>query len=214
MTSCFQLLAGVLAVTFTVALANRHPINDFCVADKKSPVLVDGFVCKDPKLVEDNDFFSSGLHIPGNTSNQLGSKATPANILQIPGLNTLGISLVRIDYAPYGVNAPHTHRATEIFTVLKGILEVGFVSSNPGNRLYTKVLRKGDVFVFPIGTIHYQRNLWRRPAVAMAALNSQDPGVTSIENALFKAKPNFPSEMLATAFQTDNNVITNIQSKF
>ncbi|XP_059668452.1 putative germin-like protein 2-1 [Cornus florida] len=214
MASFFQLLAGLLAITFSVALADRHPINDFCVADNKSPVRVDGMVCKDPKLVQDDDFFHSGLHIPGNTSNQLGSKVTLVNILHIPGLNTLGISIVRIDYAPYGVNSLHTHRASEILTVLKGTLEVGFVSSNPENRLFSKVLKKGDVFVFPTGTIHFQRNLGRRPAVALAALNSQNPGVTTIGNALFGSKPKFNSDMMARAFQTDTKVISNLQSKF
>ncbi|GLT55214.1 hypothetical protein SLA2020_283570 [Shorea laevis] len=39
------------------------------------------------------------------------------------GLNTLGISLARIDFAPYGLNPPHIHpRATEILVVLEGTL--------------------------------------------------------------------------------------------
>ncbi|XWS64821.1 hypothetical protein CRYUN_Cryun05aG0037100 [Craigia yunnanensis] len=60
----------------------------------------------------------------------------------ITGLNTLGISLARIDYAPYGgLNPPHTHtRATEILVVLEGTLYVGFVTSNLDNRPITKVL--------------------------------------------------------------------------
>ncbi|WZZ19648.1 hypothetical protein YC2023_112737 [Brassica napus] len=33
---------------------------------------------------------------------------------KIPGLNTLSVSLARIDYAPGGLNPPHTHpRTTE-----------------------------------------------------------------------------------------------------
>ncbi|KAL7231006.1 hypothetical protein ACSBR2_009306 [Camellia fascicularis] len=66
------------------------------------------------------------------------------------GLNTLGISLARIDFAPYGLNPSHTHpRETEILVVLEGTLYVGFVTSNTDNRLFTKVLYPGDVFVFP-----------------------------------------------------------------
>ncbi|KAJ1394400.1 RmlC-like cupin domain superfamily [Sesbania bispinosa] len=58
-----------------------------------------------------------------------------------------------------GINPPHTHfhlypRATEILTVLDGTLEVGFITSNPENCHFRKVLQKGDVFVFPIGLIH------------------------------------------------------------
>ncbi|KAJ6967141.1 hypothetical protein NC652_004638 [Populus alba x Populus x berolinensis] len=62
--------------------------------------------------------------------------------------------MARIDYAPWGLIPPHSHpRATEILTVLEGRLLVGFVTSNPDNRLITKVLEKGDVFVFPIGLV-------------------------------------------------------------
>ena len=71
------------------------------------------------------------------------------------GLNTLGISLACIDFAPYGLNPPHTYpRGTELLVVMEGTLLVGFVTSNP-NKLFTKVLNKGDVFVFPkIGRAH------------------------------------------------------------
>ena len=89
------------------------------------------------------------------------------NVAQIPGLNTLGISFARIDYAPSGINPLHTHpRASEILTVLEGSLEVGFVTSNPENRLITDVLQKGDVFVFPINLVHFQRNVGTSNAVA------------------------------------------------
>lgn len=68
---------------------------------------------------------------------------TPANVVQIPGLNTLGISLARVDNAPYGLNPPHIHpRATEILTVLEGTLYVGFVTSNPNNRLISRPFTK------------------------------------------------------------------------
>ncbi|KAJ6744261.1 GERMIN-LIKE PROTEIN SUBFAMILY 3 MEMBER 3 [Salix purpurea] len=131
-------------------------------------VFVNGKFCKDPKLVSEKDFFFPGLNIPRNTSNPVGSTVTPVNVVQIPGLNTLGISLVRIDYAPYGgLNPPHTHpRATEVLFVMEGTLYVGFVTSNPENRLITKVLNPGDVFVFPVGLIHFQFNVGKANAVA------------------------------------------------
>ena len=179
------------------------------------PVIVNGHVCKDPMLVQAQDFFFSGLHKPGNTSNAVGSKVTPVTVTQIPGLNTLGISLARVDYAPWGINPPHTHpRGTEILTVIEGILEVGFVTSNPENRFITKVLQKGDVFVFPVGLIHFQRNIGYGNAIAIAALSSQNPGVITIANAVFGSKPDISADILAKAFQVDKNVILNIQSKF
>lgn len=171
--------------------------------------------CKDPKLVEANDFFFSGLHIAGNTTNPVGSKVTPVFATQLPGLNTLGISMARIDVVPWGVNPPHTHpRATEVLTVLEGSLEVGFITSNPENRHFRKVLQKGDVFVFPIGLIHYQRNVGYGNAVAIAALSSQNPGAITIGNAVFGATPEIASEVLVKAFRLDGTTINHLQSKF
>ncbi|XP_059295840.1 putative germin-like protein 2-1 [Lycium ferocissimum] len=211
------LLLNLIAVTFgCVVLAfEPSPLQDFCVADPASPAKVNGLACKDPKSVEADDFFFSGLHLTGNTSNTFGSKVTPVNVAQLPGLNTLGISLARVDYAPWGINPPHTHpRATEILTVLEGSLQVGFVTSNPENRLITKVLKKGDTFVFPIGLVHYQRNVGYGNAVAIGALSSQNPGVISIANAVFGSEPVISTDVLAKAFQVDDTVVAQIQSKF
>ncbi|KAL2520889.1 Germin-like protein subfamily 1 member 7 [Forsythia ovata] len=113
-------------------------------------------------------------------------------MLQVP---TSTISLVRIDYAPYGLNPPHTHpRATEVLVVVEGILFVGFVTSNPAdpnvkNKLFTKSLYPGDVFVFPEGLIHFQFNVGKTNAVAFAGLSSQNPGVITIANAVFWIRP-------------------------
>jgi len=96
-------------------------------------VRVNGFVCKDTKDVKADDFFlAANLDKPRDTTvSKVGSNVTLINVMRIPGLNTLGISLARIDYAPLGENTPHTHpRATEILTVLEGTLYVGFVTSN------------------------------------------------------------------------------------
>ncbi|GMP71643.1 hypothetical protein CsSME_00029973 [Camellia sinensis var. sinensis] len=210
------LLLGLLSLFFYVALASDNsPLQDFCVADPTSQVLVNGLACRNPSMVQANDFFFSGLHMAGNTSNAVGSKVTPVSVAQIPGLNTLGVSMVRIDYAPMGINPPHTHpRATEILIILEGSLEVGFVTSNPNNRLISKVLQKGDVFVFPINLIHFQRNVGNGNVVAIAALSSQNPGVNTIANVVFGAKPDISTDVLAKAFQLDKNIVANIQSKF
>ncbi|GAU22877.1 hypothetical protein TSUD_376880 [Trifolium subterraneum] len=206
-------LLPILALSFSsVFVAYASTIQDFCVTN---PLSQGNSECKDPKLVEANDFFLSGLHIAGNTSNPAGSKVTPVFASQLPGLNTLGISLARVDIAPWGINPPHTHpRATEIFTVLEGTLEVGFITSNPENRHFWKVLQKGDVFVFPIGLIHYQRNIGYGHAVAIAALSSQNPGAITIGNAVFGATPDVASEVLVKAFQLDKNTVNYLQSKF
>ncbi|KAL2539287.1 Germin-like protein subfamily 1 member 18 [Abeliophyllum distichum] len=215
MASHFLFLGILISICSVVLASDPSPLQDFCVADPNGPVLVNGHACKDPKLVDANDFFLSGLHLPGNTSNPVGSRVTPANVVQIPGLNTLGISLVRIDYAPWGINPPHTHpRATEILTVIEGTLEVGFVTSNPENRLITKKLVKGDVFVFPVGLVHFQRNVGYTNAVVIAALSSQNPGVITVANSVFGSNPAIPNDLLAKSFQVDIKTIDLIQSKF
>ncbi|BAF15802.1 Os04g0617900, partial [Oryza sativa Japonica Group] len=137
---------------------------------------------------------------------------------ELPGLNTLGISFARIDFAPNGQNPPHTHpRATEILTVLQGTLLVGFVTSNQpggGNLQFTKLLGPGDVFVFPQGLIHFQLNNGAVPAVAIAALSSQNPGVITIANAVFGSTPPILDDVLAKAFMIDKDQVDWIQAKF
>lgn len=169
----------------------------------------------DPKLVKTDHFVFSGLHIPRTPSAALGSVVTPVTVAQLPGLNTLGISLARIDYAPWGVVPPHVHpRGSEILTVIEGEIEAGFVTSNPENRLIRKFLKKGDVFVFPIGLVHYQRNVGKGKALSFSGLNSENPGVVIVPNAVFASNPLIPSDLLAKAFQVDQKVVDNIQSKF
>ncbi|KAJ7971853.1 Germin-like protein subfamily 1 member [Quillaja saponaria] len=212
------LTIAILALASSLASASDPgPLQDFCVAinDTKNGVFVNGKFCKDPKLANANDFFFEGLNKPGNTSNSVGSKVTAVNVQQILGLNTLGISLARIDFAPKGLNAPHTHpRATEILVVEEGTLYVGFVTSNTDNRLFTKVLNKGDVFVFPIGLIHFQLNVGDSNAVAFAFLGSQNPGVITIANAVFGSNPPISPEVLTKAFQVDTNVVNYLQNQF
>ncbi|KAK5772950.1 hypothetical protein PVK06_049252 [Gossypium arboreum] len=189
----------IIVAIFILALASSltfasdpSPLQYFCVA------------INDPK--------GSGLHIRKNTSNIFGSTVTPVNVAQMPGLHTLGISMVRIDYAPNGgLNPPHTHpRASEILVVLEGTLHVGFITSNPDNRLIFKVLYPGDVFVFPVGLIHFQYNIGNTYAVAFAGLSSENPGVITIANAVFGSNPSINADILAKAFNLDRKMFLNL----
>ncbi|KAI3694983.1 hypothetical protein L1987_77970 [Smallanthus sonchifolius] len=106
---------------------------------KKTGAKLNGFAYKSNILA--NDFFFAGLAKLGLTNNTLGATVTTANVLQITGLNTLGVSMARIDYAPGGLNPPDTHpRATEIVFVLEGALDVGFVTTD--NKLFSKTIKK------------------------------------------------------------------------
>ncbi|CAI9303813.1 unnamed protein product [Lactuca saligna] len=198
MTSHLLLLGLLVAGCSLVFASDPSALQDFCVADQNSTVYLFNFFPRSirewfglqrGKLVQPDDFFYRGLQLMGNTSNAVGSAVTPVTVEELPGLNTLGISMARIDFAPQGINPPHTHpRATEILTVMEGRILVGFVTSNPQNRLITKELQK--------------------------ALSSQNPGVITIANAVFGSNPDIAGDILAKAFQVDINVVYQIQSKF
>ncbi|KAK3172182.1 hypothetical protein Dsin_033034 [Dipteronia sinensis] len=133
----FLVLFVVLASASSFAFASDpSPLQDFCLAinDYKNSVLQGSKACHTRRLL------LLRAKYPRNTSNPVGSTVTPVNVAQIAGLNTLGVSLVHIDYVPYGQNPPHTHpRASEVLVVQEGTLYVGFVTSNPENKLFTRV---------------------------------------------------------------------------
>ncbi|GMH20570.1 hypothetical protein Nepgr_022411 [Nepenthes gracilis] len=213
-------LALVLMASYVAYATDPTQLQDFCVGINKpiDGVFVNGLFCKNPIQATPDDFLFKGLNIPGNTNNKQGSNVTLVNAANLPGLNTLGISLARIDFAPYGLNPPHTHpRGTEILTVLEGTLYVGFVTSdlpNGKNQFFSVVLNPGDVFVFPQGLIHFQFNIGKTPAVAIASLSSQNPGAITIANAVFGPTPPISIDVLTKAFQVDKNVIQYLEAQF
>ncbi|KAL5222511.1 hypothetical protein ABZP36_027224 [Zizania latifolia] len=206
----------LLALAATTLAGDPDMLQDICVADYKSlegPLRLNGFPCKRPENVTVNDFFFDGLANGGNTGNAVGSVVTAANVERLPGLNTLGVSIARIDYAPWGLNPPHTHpRATEIIFVLEGSLDVGFITT--ANKLFARTVCKGEVFVFPRGLVHFQKNNGNSPAVAIAAFNSQLQGTQSIADTLFGASPPVPSDILGRAFQIDGGLVESIKGRF
>ncbi|KAL0339564.1 UNVERIFIED_CONTAM: putative germin-like protein 2-3 [Sesamum radiatum] len=209
------LLLGIIALNVfcTVFAFGPIPLQDFCVADPASSTRVNG--CHVPATVQADDFFFSGLHVAGNTTNPFGAALTPVTVTQVPGLNTLGLSIARLDFAPGGFIPPHTHpRATEIVAVLEGSLEVGFVTTNPGYKHFNKVLEKGDVFVVPLGLVHYQRNVGTGNTVAIAALNGQNAGIIAVASAVFGADPAINSDYLAKSFLLDKKTVEELQAKF
>ncbi|CAI0550719.1 unnamed protein product [Linum tenue] len=108
--------------------------------------------------------------------------------------------MVRIDFAPWSINPPNS---------LPNSLEVGFFTSDLDSHLISKIL-----FVFPIGLIHFQRNVGHANVVAIAALSSQNPGVITIANSIFGSKPDISTDILAKTFQVDKSIVEQIQSKF
>uniref|UniRef100_A0A0E0LS06 Germin-like protein n=1 Tax=Oryza punctata TaxID=4537 RepID=A0A0E0LS06_ORYPU len=196
-SSKFFLLTTLISLVASQAMASDpSPLQDFCVAYKGSLANLD-------KPMD-------------TTKSKAGSNVTLVNVMKLASLNTLGISMARIDYAPRGQNPPHTYpRATEILAVLEGSLYVGFVTSNQENKLFTKTLNKGDVFVFPQGLIHFQFNpSYDKTTIAIAALSNQNPGAITIANAVFGSNPRISDDVLTKAFQVDKKAVDWLQAQF
>ena len=211
------LLSLVVALCITapgqlVGAADEDPLQDFCVADANTaaPITINGRTCKPADKVTAQDFTSTLLRAASpstyDSSYTNGSKAanvTLASVANFAGLNTLGLSIARIDFPPNGgLNPPHVHpRATEVLYLVQGTLTVGFVSTAPNNTLFQATLYPGDLFVFPRGLAHFQINLDKKNrALAIAALNSQNPGVSQLAVALFAANPPLPGTVLQNTF--------------
>ncbi|KAH0461007.1 hypothetical protein IEQ34_008582 [Dendrobium chrysotoxum] len=207
------LLILLLAASTATFAADPDPLQDLCVADLNNTIKVNGFVCKPAAAVTAEDFAFKGLAKPAVINNTLGAVVTVGNVEKIPGLNTLGVSLARIDYAPGGLNPPHTHpRATETVFVLYGALDVGFITT--ANKLINKTIVVGETFVFPRGLVHFQKNNGEKPAAVISGFNSQLPGTQPIAAALFSASPPVPDNVLAKAFQISTKEVEKIKSRF
>lgn len=187
-------------------------LQDLCVADNNSTVFMNGLPCLSSTEASSQHFKTSALRTPGNTSaSPLGASLVAANTQNMPGLNTLGILVARLDMAVGGVVPPHIHpRASEILYLMEGNLSVGFVDSNT-NRLFNQTLETGDVFVFPQGTVHFVLNIGAKAAITINSLNSQNPGILIVSSATFASSPGIPQEVLAKSFAISSQVVEQIR---
>eukprot|EP00246_Nothoceros_aenigmaticus_P014861 TRINITY_DN5888_c0_g1_i1.p1 TRINITY_DN5888_c0_g1~~TRINITY_DN5888_c0_g1_i1.p1 ORF type:complete len:251 (+),score=4.22 TRINITY_DN5888_c0_g1_i1:76-753(+) len=206
-----SLLALVLLVQLAMA-ADEDPLQDLCVADLGAVTPhINGFPCKPVSSTTGADFKSSALAKPGNTNNLLGSAATFASVNEFPGLNTYGLTHARADFAVGGYGPLHSHpRATETIFIVRGTLEVAFVSAN-ANEIYSEILNVGDLYVFPRGLLHYQRNIGKGPAFGLVSFNSQNPGAQLYGPALFTSK--VPSNVLQRNFGIDSTLVQKLQDR-
>ncbi|CAN8233021.1 unnamed protein product [Cochlearia groenlandica] len=215
----FLAIISLLALAISLAIASDPtPLQDICVGvnTPADGVYVNGKFCKDPKLATINDFIFTGLQNAQPVTSPTGLGVILVTADNLPGLNTLGLSFARGDFAVNGTIAPHIHpRATEVLVVQQGTLLVGFVTSDQdGNRLFTKTLNMGDAIVFPQGLVHFASNVGRGPAVAFAALNSQNPGIITIPNTVFGSNPPINVNVLAKSFHLPPSIVMNLQAYF
>ena len=177
-------IAIIFIATLSFIASFCHAIeSDFCVGDPDLPFSPAGFSCKDPSNVTTDDFIFTGFRGERTTDNILGLNVTAAVASTFPGLNGLGLSMIRLDFGSGGFIPIHTHRTSEIIVVTKGSLVAGFIDSNV--EAYYKKLEVGDVMIFPEGLLHFQFNNDTEPATAFVALNGANPGASFPTGALF-----------------------------
>ncbi|KAK9923946.1 hypothetical protein M0R45_032342 [Rubus argutus] len=160
-----MMISPVFFVFSLILSSSYAAMQDFCVADYAAPQGPVGYTCKDPAKVTVDDFVFSGLRVAGNISriNKIGLSAAFA--FNFPGLNGLGVALVRADFGVGRVVPIHSHRdASELIIFVEGRVVSGFIASN--NKPYVKVLDKGDTMVFPQGLFHFLVNVGKTPALA------------------------------------------------
>lgn len=209
-----SLLLLHLSFKFDFGRSDPDPLQDFCVADPKASTssFFNGIPCINPNLATVDHFKTSALSLPGNTkSNRFGFSVTVTNPQNLPGINTLGLTLARIDLDPRGLVPLHSHpRASEVTICLIGQMVVGFVDTS--NRVFTKKIGPGESFVFPKGLLHFMYNEdFKKSAVAVSGLNSQNPGAQLLALAVFTSKPEIPEEVLKKSFQISECEIAHIR---
>ncbi|XP_002978995.2 germin-like protein subfamily T member 2 [Selaginella moellendorffii] len=207
------------ALTFLVDLksdvvsSDPDPLQDFCIGDLNIVPGINGFPCTNSSTVTVDDFIYSGIVNSSNTTNINRSGAIFGTVLRFPGLNTLGLSIARLDFLPEGIIPPHTHpRASEMVYVEEGTVYAAIVTAD--NRLFARVMNRGEVMVIPRGLIHWQMNVGRTNAKIIATLNSQLPGIQFIARSMFGSRPEVPDEVLEKTFFLDERSIDQVRSNF
>eukprot|EP00245_Coleochaete_scutata_P001266 TRINITY_DN1154_c0_g2_i3.p1 TRINITY_DN1154_c0_g2~~TRINITY_DN1154_c0_g2_i3.p1 ORF type:complete len:179 (-),score=39.19 TRINITY_DN1154_c0_g2_i3:25-561(-) len=162
------LMLVALTLLATAVASDPDPISDYVVEGN-------------PKA---EDFKFSGLlksfkAKPGN--GELIFDAGDARTF--PVLQTQGLSVAMASIGPKGAVPIHTHpRASEIFVLLKGKVEVAFIDTK-GN-VFNNTLLPGEMAVFPRGLAHGIVNKDKGVSLALAAVNSASPGIVFLQPAI------------------------------
>lgn len=200
--------AVVILHNSVILASDPDAVQDYCIPKMVSATNIPS--CKNSSLVTVDDFIFSGIKFPGKFR-KTGFSAMSVTPALFPGLNSLGMSFVRADLDVGGVNVPHFHpRATETAFVLVGRIYSGFVDSQ--NRVFAKVVEKGEVMVFPKGLVHFQMNIGDSPATILGSFNSQNPGLMRLPSAIFGS--DIKEELLEKAFGLSSKELGKIRKNF
>ncbi|KAJ7134128.1 spherulin-1B precursor [Mycena filopes] len=119
-----------------------------------------------------------------------GGSILLATIDNFPILEDLGISGAVSIFEPCGLNIPHLHpRASELLTVIEGVLDTGFVMETGFDQDVPTQLGKLQATVFPMGSMHYQQNPTCERAIFVASLSNEDPGRSDIATSFWMLPP-------------------------
>ncbi|CAO2191711.1 unnamed protein product [Urochloa humidicola] len=185
---------------------------DFCVADLPRGDTPAGYPCKPQATVTADDFYYRGLGTTGPTINPFNIGLSSAFVTRFPGVNGLGISAARVDFAPGGVVPLHSHPGgTELLFVIEGTVSAGFITSLT-NKVFTKTLYKGDLMVFPQGLLHFQYNLGNDTAVALSSYSSANPGLMILDFALFAN--DLPTDVVSKVTVLDDLEVRKLKALF
>ncbi|XP_010475908.1 PREDICTED: germin-like protein subfamily 1 member 1 [Camelina sativa] len=197
----------LLTFTFLMVGVKSDPdsLQDYCVSPPPSPhqqIFLNGVLCKDPTQATVSDFKTSALSRRGNTQvKPFMINVTVTTTANLPGLNTMGLTMARLDFGASGIVPPHMHpRASEVTVCLDGVLLVGFVDTS--GRVFTQELHPGETFVFPKGLVHFLYNIDTvSSALAVSGLSSQNPGTQIVSLSSFISKSPIPEEVLKSALR-------------
>ncbi|KAH0881331.1 hypothetical protein HID58_068725 [Brassica napus] len=159
--------------------SDPDPLQDYCVSPPHSPhqhIFLNGNLRKDPTKVTVSDFTTSALSKPGDTrANPFMTNVTLTTTTNLPGLNTMGLTMGRLDFGASGVVPPHVHpRASEVTVCLDGVLLVGF----------------GDTSV--------------SSALAVSGLTSQNPGTQFVSMVSLDSKLQIPQDVLKRLYHIND----------
>lgn len=180
------------------------------VTEAGDPDLTSDFLAPANKAVSAEFFTFTGFRGLLTAPTPAAFKVTKASLVEFPALNGQSVSYAFLQYPPGSVNPPHTHpRAAELLFVVEGQLEVGLIDTT--NKLFTQMLQKGDLFVFPKGLVHFQYNSDpKNCAIAISSFGSANAGTISIPATIFTT--GIKDLVLAKSFKTDVSTVQKLKA--
>ncbi|KAK4163894.1 cupin 1 [Cladorrhinum sp. PSN259] len=138
-----------------------------------------------------------------------------------PALVGTGVAVTVAEVPPCGMASVHIHpRASEIFVVTEGrvlaemVTELGVSDADGNPRVISTEIKKGQITVFPMGSLHGQMNPDCTPASLVAGFNSEDPGTALVALDFFYLGDDFVKNSLGDSIDvTEINKIRSAISK-